>query len=50
MKLEECVTLLSQSFSVTCGIGESWANYNKDFQVMGGVLAKDCLMWTVYGQ
>ncbi|CAF3656802.1 unnamed protein product [Fusarium graminearum] len=50
MKLEDCVTYLSQSFSVTCGIGATWANYNKDFQVMGGVLAKDCLMWTVYGQ
>ncbi|KAF5024513.1 hypothetical protein F66182_3453 [Fusarium sp. NRRL 66182] len=50
MKLEDCMTFLSQSISVTCAIGESWANYNKDFQVMGGVLAKDCVMWTVYGQ
>ncbi|KAM0202422.1 hypothetical protein ACHAPA_006969 [Fusarium lateritium] len=50
MKVEDCVSFLSQSFSVTCNIGESWAKYNKDFQVMGGVLAKDCLMWSVYGQ
>ncbi|RGP74128.1 hypothetical protein FSPOR_1823 [Fusarium sporotrichioides] len=44
MKLEDCVTLLSQSFSLTCDIGESWANYNNGLQVMGGVLAKDYLI------
>ncbi|GKU09764.1 hypothetical protein FLAG1_06373 [Fusarium langsethiae] len=44
MKLEDCVTLLSQSFSLTCDIGESWANYNNGLEVMSGVLAKDYLM------
>lgn len=50
VSLETCVAYLSQSMSVTCSIGESWAKYNKDFTVMGGVLAMDCAMWTVYGQ
>lgn len=51
MKLEDCVANLSQSISQVCGMKDpAWDKYNKDFTVMGGVYAKDCLLWTVYGQ
>lgn len=48
--VDKCVEYLSDTLSHACSMDSSWAAWNKDFEVMGGVWATDCAMFTVMGQ
>jgi hypothetical protein len=49
--VDKCVEYLSDTLAHLCLLDQSWgAAWNKDFEVMGGVWATDCAMFSVLGQ
>ncbi|RYP20907.1 hypothetical protein DL765_002557 [Monosporascus sp. GIB2] len=49
--IDKCVGYLSDTIGQLCILDESWGNaWNPDFEVMGGVWATDCAMFSIFGQ
>ena len=49
--VDTCVEYLSDTLAHQCVLDSSWgAAWNKDFEVMGGVWATDCALFSVLGQ
>jgi hypothetical protein len=49
--IDKCVEYLAATLSQVCILDKSWgAAWNKDFEIMGGVWATDCAMFTALGQ
>ncbi|RYP58291.1 hypothetical protein DL769_009027 [Monosporascus sp. CRB-8-3] len=49
--IDKCVEYLSDTIGHLCVLDKSWGGaWNPDFEVMGGVWATDCAMFSVFGQ
>lgn len=47
---DKCVENLGRTLSTFCGLDESWGDkFVKDFEVLGGIFATDCVMYSAFG-
>ena len=47
---QNCGQDLYTAIETVCQEDRTWANFNKDFTLQGGVFGADCGLWSIYGQ